>query len=81
MLLHVLSSSVGHVLVKAPQQNGPHHDGDIKTQACQEATALKSHVRRPNHQGLSRAVRQREEVVTCGMTDRHRGRQAEQGKT
>lgn len=70
MLLHVLSGTVGHVLVEAPQQDGPDHDGDIETQAGQETTALQSHVRRPDHQGLSRAVRQREEVVTGGRTQR-----------
>lgn len=40
VLLHVLSGTVGHVLVEAPQQDGPNHDGDIETQACQETTAL-----------------------------------------
>lgn len=68
VLLHVLSGTVGHVLVEAPQQDGPHHDGDIETQAGQETTALQSHVRCPDHQGLSRAVGQREEVVTGGQT-------------
>lgn len=68
MLLHVFPSAVGHVLVEAPQQNGPHHDGDIETQAGQEAPTLQSHVRRPDHEGLSRAVRQREEVVAGGQT-------------
>ncbi|KAG7243021.1 hypothetical protein INR49_016787, partial [Caranx melampygus] len=55
MLLHVLPGTIGHVLVKTPQQNGPDHDGDIETQASQEATALQGHIRRPDHQGLSRA--------------------------
>lgn len=68
VLLHVLSGAVGHVLVEAPQQDGPDHDGDIKTQAGQEATALQCHVRRPDHQGLSRAVGQREEVVAGGRS-------------
>lgn len=33
MFLHMFSSTIGHVLVKAPQQDGPNHDGDIETQA------------------------------------------------
>lgn len=61
--LHVLASAVGHVLVEASQQDGSHHDGDVKAQTCQETTALQSHVRGPDHQGLPRAVGQREEVV------------------
>lgn len=44
MLLHVLSSTVGHVLVKAPQQDGADHDGDIQTQAGQETPTLQSHI-------------------------------------
>lgn len=44
MLLHASSSPVGHVLVKAPQQNGADHDGDIETQAGQETPTLQSHV-------------------------------------
>ena len=64
MLLHVFSSTVGHVLVKSPQQDGAHHDCDVEPEASQEAAALQGHVRRPDNQGLSRAVRQREEVVT-----------------
>lgn len=44
MLLHVFSSTVGHVLVKAPQQNGADHDGDVQTQAGQETPTLQSHV-------------------------------------
>lgn len=63
MLLHVLAGSVGHVLIEAPQQDGADHDGDVETQARQEAPALQSHVGRPDHQGLPRAVGQREEVV------------------
>lgn len=58
MLLHIFSSTIGHVLVEAPQQNGPNHDGDIETQAGKEPAALQSHIRCPDHQGLSRAVRQ-----------------------
>lgn len=64
MLLHTFSSTIGHVLVKAPQQNGPNHDGDIETQASKEPPALQSHIRGPDHQGLSRAVRQWEQVIT-----------------
>lgn len=70
--LHVLPGTIGHVLVETPQQNGPDHDGDVETQASQEAAALQSHVRRPDHQGLSRAVRQREEVVALGMAGAQR---------
>lgn len=44
VLLHVLSSTVGHVLVEAPQQDGADHDSDIQAQAGQEAPALQSHV-------------------------------------
>lgn len=67
MLLHVFSSTVGHVLVKAPQQDGADHDGDIEAQAGQETPTLQSHVGSPDHQGLSGAVRQRKEVVTGGQ--------------
>lgn len=66
VLLHVVPSTVGHVLVEAPQQDGAHHDGDIKTQAGQETPTLQGHVRCPNHQGLPRAVGQRKEVITGG---------------
>lgn len=69
VFLHVLSCTVSHVLVKAPQQDGPHHNGDIKPQASQEAATLKCNVRCPNHQGLPRAVGQWEEVVTVGQTE------------
>lgn len=58
VLLHIVSGTIGHVLVKAPQQDGPDHDGDIQTQASEEPPALQSHIRCPDHQGLSRAVRQ-----------------------
>lgn len=61
--LHVLAGAVGHVLVEASQQDGSHHDGDVQAETCQETSALQSHVRRPDHQGLPRAVGQREEVV------------------
>lgn len=70
VLLHVVSSTVGHVLVKPPQQDGAHHDGDIQPQAGQETTALQSHVGRPHNQGLPRAVRQREKVVTGKQSGR-----------
>lgn len=63
VLLHVLPGAVGHVLVEAPQQDGADHDCDVETQAGEEAATLQRHVRRPDHQGLSRAVGQREEVV------------------
>lgn len=66
MLLHVAPSTVGHVLVEAPQQDGAHHDGDIEPQAGQEPPTLQGHVRGPDHQGLPRAVGQREEVVAGG---------------
>lgn len=66
VLLHMVSSTVGHVLVKAPQQNGPNHDGDVETQASEEPPTLQSHIRCSNHQGLSRAVRQRKQVITGG---------------
>lgn len=66
VLLHVVPSAVGHVLVEAPQQDGAHHDGDIQTQAGQEAPTLQGHVGRPDHQGLPRAVGQREEVIAGG---------------
>lgn len=64
MLFHVFPGTVGHVLVKASQQNGPNHDGDIKTQTSQEASTLQGHIRGPDNQGLSRAVWQWEKVVT-----------------
>lgn len=67
MLLHVISSPVGHFLVKAPQQNGPNHDGDVETQASKKTSTLQSHIRCSNHQGLSRAVRQRKQVITGGQ--------------
>lgn len=75
VLFHVLSGTVGHVLVEAPQQDGPYHDGNIQAQPCQEAAALQGHVRRPDHQGLPGTVRQREEIVTGGKTNRHTGDQ------
>lgn len=72
VLLHVLSCTVRHVLVKASQQDGSYHDGNIEAKTCQETTALQSHVRCPNHQGLPRTVGQREEVIT--------GRQRQKGR-
>lgn len=64
MFLHVVSGSVGHVLVKSSEQNGPHHYSDIETKSSQETPALQSHIGRPDHQGLSRAVAQVEQVIT-----------------
>lgn len=56
--LHVLAGAVRHVLVEASQQDGSHHDGDVQAETGQETTALQGHVRRPDHQGLPRAVGQ-----------------------
>lgn len=64
MPLHVFTSAVGHVLVEAPQQDGPYHDGDVEPEAGQKAATLQSHIGRSNHQSFPRAVRQREEVIT-----------------
>lgn len=44
MLLHVFTSTVGHILVEAPKQDGPNHDCDIKTQAGQKTSTLQSHI-------------------------------------
>jgi len=63
VVLHVLAGAVGHILVEASQQDGAHHDGDVQAQAHQEAGALQGHVGGPDHQGLPRAVGQREQVV------------------
>lgn len=67
--LHVLAGAVRHFLVEASQQDGSNHDGDVKAEACQETTALQSYVRCPDHQGLPRAVGQREEVIAGGQKD------------
>lgn len=64
MLLHVFTSAVGHVLVEAPQQDGPYHDGDVEPEAGQKAATFQSHIGRSDHQSFPRAVRQREEVIT-----------------
>lgn len=64
MPLHVFTSAVGHVLVEAPQQDGPYHDGDVEPEAGQKAATLQSHIGRSDHQSFPRAVRQREEVIT-----------------
>lgn len=65
MLFHVLTGAVGHVLVEAPQKDGAYHDCHIQAQARQKTPALQCHVGRPDHQGLARAVGQREQVVAA----------------
>ena len=37
VVFHMLSNSVGHILVKASQQNGPNHDCSVITKSSQES--------------------------------------------
>mmetsp|Transcript_22606 Transcript_22606/g.57496 ORF Transcript_22606/g.57496 Transcript_22606/m.57496 type:complete len:560 (-) Transcript_22606:273-1952(-) len=63
LLLHVLADGARHLLVKATQRDGAHHDVHGEAQRVQQAGALQRDVRRANHQRLAGGCGQREEVV------------------
>jgi len=65
MILHVFAYHLGNLLIESSQQNRPHHDGDVQTEPGQESAALQGDVGGANAQSLTRAVRQRKQVITA----------------
>lgn len=73
MCLHVISCTVGHVLIESSQQNGANHDGHIQPQTGQKTTALQSHIRRSDDESLPGTVGQWEQVITANNTQNQWG--------
>jgi hypothetical protein len=62
--LHVLANQIGHVLVKASQQDGPDHDGGIKAHSSEEASALKGDIGCTYEECLAWMLLHGEDVIT-----------------
>ena len=66
IVLHVLPHNIGALLVEAAQQDGPHHDGDVQADACEETSTLQRDVGGADTQRLTGTVGQGKQVIAAG---------------